>query len=234
MTTNCSTPISWLALERHHLGELAKEEKQRIDDHLAECDACASMLKSIATKDDERPLRPLRTKKKVVSLREWIVARPQVVALAGLAVAAAIIFLIGRTPKNPENMDPRSDRIKGSADIGFTLVREDNVVLPEAGGPYRDGERFKALVTCPPGLRGTFDLVIYEPNAPPSFPLTAMTDLACGNSVPLAGAFKLTGHDPMTVCLVWQANGPLDRTALAQATPSTLGNAQCKSLAPTQ
>jgi hypothetical protein len=231
-SSGCASPLSWLALERHALGELADEEKKRVDDHLAECDACASLLKSIA-KDNARPLRPLKKKKeeaKVVSLGAWL-ARPQIVAIAGLAVAAAIIFVIGRSPKNPDNLDPGSDRIKGSTEVGFTLVREDEAVLPEAGGPYHDGERFKALVTCPPGLRGTFDLVVYEPNAPPSFPLQSTTDLACGNAVPLPGAFKLTGHDPLTVCLVWQDT---DRTMLTRANPTSLRHAQCKLLAPTK
>lgn len=232
---SCSTPISWLALERLHLGELAGEEKKRVEQHLSECGACAATLKSLVEEDEKRSL-PLRTRSKkqarpkVVSLRAWI-ARPRV-ALSGLAVAAAAIFLVGRSPKTP---DIAADRFKGSSEVGFMLVREDDAVLPEAGGPYREGERFKVLVTCPPGWRGNFDLVVYEANAPASFPLSATTDLPCGNAVPLAGAFKLMGRDAMTVCLVWQAGGALDRAALARASPATLldaRQAQCKTLTP--
>jgi len=228
MSSSCREPLSFLTLERFALGELTGDAKARVEEHLATCAVCKSELAAIE-KDNTRPLRPLPAKKAKVVVRPWF-ARPQVMALAGLAAAAAIVLIVNRTPPRPKTED--DDRIKGSTEVGFTLVREDDVVLPEAGGPYRDGERFKALVTCPPGLRGSFDLVVLEDNAPPSFPLAPAINLPCGNAVPLPGAFRATGHAPMKVCLVWQDSGGgavFDRTSAHAGLPP---NAQCKLLDP--
>ncbi len=206
-----STPISWLRLERYHLGEVDASERKEIASHLASCAACKRAFAEI-------------TGEEVVVRGPWLTRPRAALAMSALAIAAAIFFVIGRTPRVPE--DPGGTRIKGN-DVALTLVTEGESVLPEAGGPYRDGDRFKALVTCPPGMQATWDLVVYE-NDQASFPLTTVSDLSCGNQVALPGAFKVTGHERMTVCLVW-ADGAIDREAIRRTKPA---NVRCVTLEP--
>ena len=212
-------PVSWLRLEQYHAGDLSPEERDEIARHLRACDACASCLARIV--DDDRALPPLP----VLRPRRLQPGRAAAFASA-LALAATVLFFVGRRPK-PEA--EAADRTKGTG-IAFTLVRESEGLLPEAGGVYRDGERMKALVTCPPGLRASWDLVVLE-NGVAAFPL-APSEVACGNEVPMPGAFRVTGRERMTVCLVWDDGGPVDREALRHAAPETLPNALCKTLDP--
>ncbi len=221
--------LSWLALERFHLRELPPAEHDAAAAHLASCEACRRTLDEIASDDEARALAPLppraasSAKPSVAKVIPWY-ARPRVMAAAtGLALAAALVLVLGRAPWSSSDSSDRDDpRVKGTS-VSFALVREDAALVPEAGGPYRDGERFKALVTCPPGMKARFDLAVYERGAA-SFPLGEQTELACGNAVPLAGAFRVTGHERMTVCLVWSASSAaaIDRDALRRTSPELL------------
>ena len=210
-----STPISWLRLERFHLGECPSDEAKSIKEHLASCAVCKKAFAEIAGDEPQRSS---------VVRGPWYSRPTTVAAMSALALAAIILLVIGRTPRIPE--DQGGARTKGD-DVAFTLVRENESIVPEAGGPYRDGDRFKALVTCPPGMRATWDVVVYEGDQA-SFPLAMTKDLACGNQVALPGAFRVTGHRPMTVCLVW-SDTELNRDGLATAPPST---ARCVNLEP--
>lgn len=220
MSRCVGVPVSWLRLERFHLGELAGSERDSVARHLDECEACAACLRSI--EEDRRELPPLPGRRPRVS---WL--RRGAAVGGALALAAALVLGIGRRPSVP-----RSDlgaRTKGS-EVALTLVRESEGALVEAGGAYRDGDRFKALVTCPSGMQASFDLVVFE-RGEPSFPLEPRGTLPCGNDVALPGAFRLTGAEPMTVCLVWSDAGPVDRAA-TRLGPDALGTAVCVDLAP--
>ncbi|HEY6463790.1 MAG TPA: zf-HC2 domain-containing protein, partial [Polyangiaceae bacterium] len=73
MTARCTgEAVSWLRLERYHLGELAEHERRTIDAHLAGCPACASCLARIV--EDDAVLLP---------------ALPLAAAAAGKALNAA-------------------------------------------------------------------------------------------------------------------------------------------------
>ena len=52
-------PVSWLRLERLHLGEISGPERARIEEHLAACRACAACLASIV--EGERTVEPTAT-----------------------------------------------------------------------------------------------------------------------------------------------------------------------------
>jgi hypothetical protein len=141
---------------------------------------------------------------------------------AGLALAAAALLGVGRwgTP-------PVDERVKGEG-VAFSLVRDDDQLIAEAGGMFREHDRFKALVTCPPGMRARFDVVVWDA-AGASFPLEVPPDLACGNDVPIPGAFRVTGAEPVRVCLVWDE----DRQMLSRVKDDTgLSRAVCKVLQP--
>jgi hypothetical protein len=224
MSACIDTPISWLRLERYELGEVDEEERAAIAAHLGACEVCAACLASI--KADTRELPSLEvTRRKSAVVIPW----RRVLPAAGALAAAAAIVLIMRRPVT-ETPGLTGDRIKGN-DIAFSLVHEGEGVADEAGTTYHDGERFKALVTCPPGMHATFDLVAYE-GTEAAFPLEAQSDLECGNSVAMQGAFRMTGHEPMTVCLVWSDGMTIDRAAIDRTAPALLDHALCKALTP--
>lgn len=225
MTHQCiDNPISWLRLERYHLGELAPAELEAIETHVRACPACAACLKEV---DDgaKVALATLPAPKIKAQARSVV---PFVVT--GLAMAAAAALWIG--PFSKVEKDPPiawSNRIKGG-DVAFTLARDDDELIGDAAGTYHDGDRFKALVTCPAGLDASWDLVVFE-RGETSFPLASATRLACGNAVPLEGAFRLTGAEVMTVCVVW--GEAIDRAKIGRDGEHALGDAAlCKLLQP--
>jgi hypothetical protein len=236
------TPISWLRLERHHLGEGGEhDERAVVAEHLRSCSECAALLARIV-EDDARVLPPLALPsastsatpaRAVVVTGPWYRTPRTLTIAATLAVAAVVLLAIGRQPRVPDDETPVSARMKGSdsSALSFALVREDEAVIAEAGGSYRDGERFKAVLTCPPGLRASFDVAVFE-HGVASFPLPPSADLACGNSVALPGAFRVTGHERMTVCLIWQPEGAIDREAIRTTPPDLLPHTLCKTLDP--
>lgn len=210
MNACTGTPISWLRLERYAQGDGDDVERAKVGEHLASCTACKECLGTIET--DVRVLPPLPAPRRARVF--WIAS--------GLALAAALLLVLGRVPR--EDMA----RMKGDG-IAFTLVRDDHTTIADAAGVYRDGDRWKALVTCPAGTRGAFDVVVYE-RGDASFPLEPTTDLACGNEVPLPGAFRVTGRERLVVCLVW--GDAIDRDALRRSSPDLLPRAACKVLDP--
>lgn len=232
------TPISWLRLERFRAGELDDTERKGIESHLTECQACAACLASID--DDEGialppllphvPRVPRATKREGATVHVSWRFTP---AVAALAVAAGVLLFVTRKPRNVESAweDPSpGTRLKGG-DVSFVLVRDDEESVDGSVGSYRDGDRFKAVVTCPPGMTASWDLVVYERDQA-AFPLAAQTDLRCGNAVPMRGAFRTTGHEPMTVCLVWSERLPVDRNVVRSTAPGSLPQASCKALEP--
>jgi hypothetical protein len=142
-------------------------------------------------------------------------ARLGALAAGALALAAAILLGLGGTWRHGSAVDAGSGaQVKGDA-VAFSLVCDDDERIDDVRGVFKGGDRFKAVVTCPPSLGATFDLVVYD-KAGPSFPL-ARVRVAFGNNVPLPGAFRLSGSGDETVCLTWgrerellQAGPPAD------------------------
>jgi hypothetical protein len=231
MSDRCTgEPISWLRLERFHLGEVQGTERDAIAKHLAACPACAACLARIED-DDSRALPPLAVsrpaRRSVLSLFPVRAAA----AIGALAAGGALVLGLRGNGHRGELEQARNgaNRVKGDA-IAFTLVREDDERIAGTAGVYRDGDRFKAVVTCPPGANVAFDVVVYDPGGA-SFPLEPARDLACGNEVPLPGAFRLTGDADETVCLAWGDAAAVDRGTLAAHEPAE-GQGLCKRLSP--
>jgi len=226
MTACKGTPISWLRLERYQAGEIAGDERDAIAKHLSACSACAECLRRIESDNRELPPLPVVEKKRnnVFELRRvlpWASA---------FAIAALILLYIGRQkPTEPTPDMPPGVRIKGG-EVSFALVNADDTVF-EGGAVYRDGDRFKVILTCPPGMRGGFDVVVYEGNEA-AFPLEPARSISCGNGVAIPGAFRATGTERMNVCVVWDESGAVDREALRHAVPAQIPHAVCKELLP--
>jgi len=225
-------PVSWMRLERFHLGAIDGAERAPIADHLAACEACAACLARI--REDEAAALPA-----LPSLPTRLPVKPRmrggmVASLAALAAAVTVVLGLhggvgpdidrdGQQAGTGEGA--RVARVKGGA-IVFTLVREDGERIEGPEGVYRHGDRFKAVVTCPPGGHVGFDVAVNE-GGRSSYPLPQAVGFACGNEVPLPGAFRLTGGAVETVCLEWNEDGAVDREDLPETRPSL-----CKRLSP--
>lgn len=253
MSSRCiGEPVSWLRLERLRLGELADPERARVVEHLAACAACAACLARIeADEAIELPALALgsgapggRDERRSAGERaraHWLSSWGVRMASAS-ALAAAAILVVGhawRTRGRATLDGGDMGRAKGDG-MAFVLVRDDGQRIVEAQGVFRRGDRFKALVTCPPGLSATFDLAVFDA-AGSSFPLPPARDFLCGNEVPLPGAFRLTpangtggasesGNE--TVCVVWGSGDELDRQALSRDRAVVGPWAMCKELRP--
>jgi len=230
-------PVSWLRLERYKAGELDAKLAGEIAKHLEACPVCAECMRQIEA-DEATPLPSLELPERKAPAKEstgkvipFARARGRFgVILGGLAVAAAAMLGVGRGGFLGTNTvdRPSSPRVKGG-DVVFSLVRDDGVRIDDSAGVFRDGDRFKVVVTCPPTLHASFDVVVFDDGGA-SFPLALVPSLACGNEIPVPGAFRLTGSTEETVCVVWNvASG-----AEARVTPRTeadLGrDARCKRL----
>jgi hypothetical protein len=217
-------PVSWLRLERFHLGEIDGAERTPIAEHLAACEACAACLARI--RDDEAVALPVLPATGPIAGKLTIFPGAAVASMMALAAAAALVLGLRGGETGVVAADgTQTSRVKGGA-VAFTLVRDDGERFAGADGVYRDGDRFKAVVTCPPGGGIGFDVVVREGNRE-SFPLSPAALFACGNDVPMPGAFRLTGSAEETVCLVWNEGGAVDRGGLAETMPSL-----CKRLSP--
>jgi hypothetical protein len=203
-------PVSWLRLERFHLGELEGADRRPIADHLAACDACSACFARIQG-DEAVALAPLPAARPASVGRRTIFPGAAFASLTALAAAAALVVGVrGVDPAvGPGDEAVQTVRIKGGA-VAFTLVREDGERVSGEDGVYRDGDRFKAVVTCPPGAGVGFDVVVREEDHA-SFPLAPGIRFGCGNDVAMPGAFRLTGSGDETVCLLWDESGAVDR-----------------------
>ena len=238
MTARCiGEPVSWLRLERLRLGELPEAERAPIAEHLAACAACAACA-AVIEADEARDLPSLEVHlegrepaKRPSPARRWW-------ARAGtLAVAAAMLLAVGRawrTPVLPGITGPTGAANHTSAKgdgMAFALVRDDGARLVEDQGVFRESDCFKALVTCPPSMSASFDLVVFDSSGA-SFPLEPARGLACGNEVPLPGAFRLNGASSETVCVVWRDDGEVDRGSLSPSGVASDRHAMCIELRP--
>ncbi len=214
MSARCvGEPVSWLRLERYHLGDIHGGERTRIAEHLATCAVCAACLSRIE-QDAAAPLPSLSLAATPVprrGARVPLFARAAVVVGTVAAAVGGILAVHGPGHRADERRSSASaSRAKGGGAVAFSLVRDDAERIDGREGVYRESDRFKAMVTCPPTMSGMFDLVVYDDGGA-SFPLEA-TLLACGNDVPLPGAFRLTGETAKTVCVVWSEEGQGGRT----------------------
>lgn len=175
-----SEPISWLRLEQYALDG----RDASVRDHLTSCAACRSCLDEITR--DVVVLRPLVVP---VKRRWWIVAIP------AFAMAAAILFLL-----RPREEASDRVRIKGLGTVELDVIRERNGAISDERS-FREGDRFKVIVTCPPENLARLDVAVTEQGASRADRPLAPAQLLCGNRVAIPGAFSLSGNKPHRVCV---------------------------------
>jgi len=233
-------PVSWLRLERYHLGELAGAEAARLQAHLADCADCRAILDQI--EGDERALPPLPEVLPEVLPRpamlppavpaqvpqEPVGRRSRRWPWVVLALAAAALVSVRLPPRGagpgegePDEGLPAAEvQVKGGV-LAVELSRERAGVVTPRPGSYTDGDRVQVRVSCPPG--GNPELVILQ-GAEVVLPFPP---LACGNRV-VAGAVRLTGQEDTVICAI---QGVSRARLLAQGAGALGSEAACVRLA---
>ncbi|HWM85598.1 MAG TPA: zf-HC2 domain-containing protein [Kofleriaceae bacterium] len=201
MIPACAGPVSWLALERHALGELDAARAAEVAAHLDGCAACRAAYGAIEA--DRRALPPLPDLALAAAARRRRARRAVAAAATALAAAAALL-LVWR------DREGQLDRVKGD-ELTLSLVRERAGDIEHDPAGFRPGDRFKVLVTCADPRPLRIDMTVRQGGAVDR-PLGA-AEIRCGNRVPLPGAFRLTGSGAATICVA--AGGVTDCSELA-------------------
>jgi hypothetical protein len=207
-------PISWMRLERYALGEFSEGERSDIATHLASCPACSACMERIAT-DAPPALPPLPLPRGVVELpKRRARSRSAWPLWAGLASAAAAALLLFGGP----GTEPPSRRHVKGGDFAIELVRVDAGDQLQPATHFTPGDRFKALVTCPPGWGGVAGISVYQ-SGKTYLPLAASSLDECGNRRALEGAFSLDGPDRALVCVSFAADEAAWRKQVRSSEP---------------
>jgi hypothetical protein len=221
-------------LERYRLGELSGLERDAVATHLDACPVCAACLA-----EANRPIAmaPLPEPASLFSrMRHGLVGQTSVGAMLRIAFAlAALVLLVlpGGKSKQGARFASRTERgIKGG-EVTVALVRERNGIVEHGATTFAPEDRWKVLVTCPMQQVLFWDLAIVEGERL-TFPLLPSAPIACGNHVPLPGAFRLAADHVVEVCLVW-GDDPFDRVGLLAVDAKSLTSiGTCATLQPAQ
>ena len=198
-------PVSWLRLERFAL----EPRDSSVREHVAACPACKSCLDVIER--DVVALPPLAVPAKTRPW--WHFALP-----ALLPLAAAAILLIVLRPRVETEHRREQVTIKGVGVVVLELVRERRGAIMMDARTFKEGDRFKLVVTCPPDRTAHFELRVQEAGTDQIDRPLSPADLVCGNQVVMPGAFTLTGAKANEVCV--DVTGPSEtKTACVTLRP---------------
>jgi len=231
-------PVSWLALERLRLGELAPAERRAVEEHLAACAACAACLAEIdqplrlpALPETARPAT-FRARLRAMlagTARARLWAPAGATAVAGLVIWAGVFLFARPKPLDETLADGALPGIKGGG-VALSLVRERDGAIDHDATRFTERDRWKALVTCPAARVVFWDVLVFD-GASTTFPLASTAPITCGNRVPLPGAFRLDGTRPVQVCLLLAAD-PIDRTGVTARRLALDRRTTCAALQP--
>lgn len=222
MTQLSMEPLSWLTLERYALGELPPIEQKRVEQRLAESSEDRACLEEILSDQSELPPLALPPTP-VASIATARARRARWPYVSGvLAVAAALALVVLRPSDAPTSRRRVQDGVKGG-EVALVLVSERAGEQPTH---FREGDRFKVLVTCPAWLHDPLDVSVFQAGQRYA-PLPHVGDFLCGNRVPWPGAFAIDGATPAHVCVSW---GQPNETATSPA--QLAPNVVCTQLLP--
>jgi hypothetical protein len=229
MTTMTSSPscigepVSWLRLEQFALSR----SDTRVSEHVEACPACRACLEEISR--DVVALPPLAVPAAKPRRPWWHIAMP-----IGVALAAAAVLLLVIRPRDSATVVPHDvTQVKGVGRIELDLVRERAGVIRDDIRTFAPGDRWKVVVTCSSerGASVWVDVFVNEEHgATADFPF-APAELACGNSIPIPGAFEITGEQPNLVCVRVSTGGMPPRLAGRSGEPGD-PNVACVTLSP--
>lgn len=185
-------PVSWLRLEQFARARV----DAAIRDHVEACPACRACLDEIER--DVVALPPLAIPAPRTRRAWWRWAVP-----AGLAVAAAAVALLVLRPRDPSTTPAREDvmQVKGIGALEIDVVRERDGVVRDDVTTFAAGDRWKVVITCAADHVVSVETSVIEAGATASDAPLAPARLVCGNRIPLAGAFTLTGTRVHRVCV---------------------------------
>ena len=196
-------PISWPRLETFALDR----RDTTVRDHVASCPACKHCLAEIER--DVVALPPLSVPER--KRRPWW----QFAIPGGLALAAAAaLLLLVLLPRDESHQGEL--RVKGVGVVVIDLVRERGGAITRDAHTFREGDRFKLEITCPPDHTAHFELRVREAGTLQIDRPLAPADLVCGNGIVMPGAFTLTGTKANEVCI--DVTGPLNNLETACVT----------------
>ncbi len=228
-----SRPVSWLTLERYALGELDGPSRVDVRAHLDECEACRSCAATIETSDVSLPALELPA----TPSRPWWRQPFAVGGMATLVVATAVLLMVVMTKDKAPTGQPVAAQfpakrltVKGG-ELALGLVSKRGRATLADPRTYRDHDRFKVLVTCPPAIARTRVDVVVVQAGQLFFPLAAQ-DISCANQVVIDGAFAVTGTTPITICAVVGPPPGIDRRAFTLARLRRSTSAVCQTLSP--
>ncbi len=206
--------LSWLTLERLHVGDLSPSAAEAAQKHLQTCAACQSNLHTITA--DARPLRPLiaapasapvftphnQTPTTKPAPRRWWI--PSLVAAAAALCVAVLMWPMPppayispntTSPTTPHQLTP-----KGGART-LTVIRERAGLVTTQPQSYRAGDRFRLEVSCSPPAQLYWRVEVQQGQE--TFdPYPTHPPVLCQNNASIPGAFRMTtGGEPVTICL---------------------------------
>lgn len=187
----CAEPVSWLALERHALGELDPARAASVSAHLVGCAACRAVLDQI--EGDRRALPPLAELALARARRRRRTGRALAAGSALVLAAAAFLLVVRERRGDP----PGIASIKGG-ELAVGLVRERAGDVVHDPTSFRPGDRFKVLVTCAVAGPVSAEVSVDQDGSIDRLPAAP---IQCGNQVPLPGAFRITGSGPASICV---------------------------------
>ncbi|MEM9489007.1 MAG: hypothetical protein AAGC55_07680 [Myxococcota bacterium] len=249
MSTGREPSLSWLTLELYALGELDDAAAAAVAARL-ERDPQSQQCLELIRQQESRPLPPLPELDPAAEagdslgarlragLRSWRWAWASAAAVAVLAALLVARGPGGSTGESDAGVDgsgelamlglpgPRA-QIKGG-EIALAAVRARAGAITHDPRHFAPGDRFKIMVTCPPGRRLRGELAVYQ-SGQAAFPLPPV-DLPCGNRAVIPGAFTITDSSPAAVCLSYRWDHPPSRAALR--TPPDADRAVCMHLHP--
>lgn len=222
MTQLSMEPLSWLTLERYALDELPPVERTRVEQRLAQSSEDRACLEEILSDQSELPPLPLpgASVTPIAAARARRARWPYVSGV--LAVAAALALAVLRPSDAPTARRRVHDGAKGG-EVALVLVSERKGEQPTH---FREGDRFKVLVTCPPWLHEPLHVSVFQAGQRYA-PLPEVAEFSCGNRVPWPGAFAVDGTTPAHVCVSWG-----EPNATARSPDQLTPNVVCTQLLP--
>ncbi|MCP4678585.1 MAG: hypothetical protein GY854_24350 [Deltaproteobacteria bacterium] len=217
-----SQPISWLALEQYHLGDVNETEQQQIEHHLDRCPVCTADYDKLTV--DTRTLKPLPELRERRDYLALLKSRPAVAATALLAAAALFVVILGVPFEKKRTGSIRPSRVafKGG-DLALMIARERNGLVMENPSRFAEGDSFRLFLTHPLSEPARWDVVVWQ-GEEIYFPFTDRPVIPSGNRVPVPGAFRLTESLPVNICLMIGDDIP-SREALERDPTSALPEA---------